>query len=64
MQICELADHPFFMGCQYHPELTSRLEKPAELFFHLIKTAFEIKSAKQAAATAAAALVAGESAKV
>lgn len=53
MQICELADHPFFMGCQYHPELTSHLEKPAELFFHLIKTAFEIKKTKQAATEAA-----------
>ncbi len=44
MQIMELPDHPFFMGCQFHPELTSRLQKPAELFYHLIKTALELKN--------------------
>lgn len=44
MQVMELSDHPFFMGGQFHPELTSRLEKPAELFYHLVKTALERKS--------------------
>ncbi len=43
MQIMELPDHPYFMACQFHPELTSHLERPAELFYHLIKTALEIK---------------------
>ena len=53
MQILELPEHPFFMGSQFHPELTSKLEKPAELFYHLIDTAkkrkleqIEAKSAK------------------
>jgi len=29
MQVMELPDHPYFMGCQFHPELTSKLEEPA-----------------------------------
>ena len=37
MQISELPDHKFFMGCQFHPELTSKLENPSKLFFHFIK---------------------------
>ncbi|HMA99558.1 MAG TPA: CTP synthetase, partial [Spirochaetota bacterium] len=40
MQIMELPDHRFFMASQFHPELTSRLEKPSELFFQLIKATF------------------------
>lgn len=43
-QIMELPDHPYFMGCQFHPELTSKLEAPAPLFRDLIRTAFERKN--------------------
>jgi CTP synthase len=32
MQILELSDHPFFLGVQYHPELTSRPMTPNPLF--------------------------------
>ena len=45
MQLMELDDHPFFMACQFHPELTSSMEKPAELFYFLVKAALEIKQA-------------------
>jgi CTP synthase len=41
MQVMELEDHPYFMGCQFHPELTSKLEKPDPFFFHLVKHALE-----------------------
>lgn len=44
MQLCELPDHPFFMGCQFHPELTSCLERPEEMFFFLVKAALDIKT--------------------
>jgi CTP synthase (UTP-ammonia lyase) len=27
------------MGCQFHPELTSSLPRPAPLFYHLVKAA-------------------------
>ncbi len=32
VQLMELPSHPFFVACQYHPELLSTLEKPAPLF--------------------------------
>lgn len=41
MQIIELPDHPFFMAAQFHPELTSRFEKPSVLFYHFAKTCLE-----------------------
>jgi CTP synthase len=43
MQVMELPDHPYFLGCQFHPELTSKLEAPAPLFRELIRAAFERK---------------------
>jgi CTP synthase len=39
MQMCEVAGHPFFVGCQFHPELTSTLLKPSPLFLGLIRAA-------------------------
>lgn len=41
MQVLELADHPFFFGTQYHPELVSKLETPEPLFFELVKNALD-----------------------
>ncbi|MBS1911817.1 MAG: CTP synthase [Bacteroidetes bacterium] len=32
VEIVELADHPWFVGCQFHPELKSRLLSPHPLF--------------------------------
>ncbi|QQR92110.1 MAG: CTP synthase (glutamine hydrolyzing) [Candidatus Iainarchaeum archaeon] len=41
MQIMELPTekHPFFMGTQAHPELSSRLEQPSPFFVELIRSA-------------------------
>ncbi len=39
VEIIELANHPFFIGVQYHPELKSTVESPAPLFVHFIKAA-------------------------
>src|SRR4051812_37130760 len=36
VEIIELANHPFFIGVQYHPELKSTVEKPAPIFVHFI----------------------------
>ncbi|MGM5487350.1 MAG: glutamine hydrolyzing CTP synthase [Nanobdellota archaeon] len=41
MQVVELDNHPFFMGAQFHPELTSRLEQPSPMFFDLVKAALK-----------------------
>ena len=45
MQVMELPNHPYFLGCQFHPELTSKLEEPAPLFRELIRTAYDRKKA-------------------
>jgi CTP synthase len=36
-QLIELKGHPFFMASQFHPEFTSSLEKPDEMFYNFIK---------------------------
>jgi len=38
--------HPYFTATQSHPELKSKLETPAPLFFGLVKTAKELKARK------------------
>ncbi len=47
MQVMELTDHAYYLGCQFHPELTSKLEEPAPLFRELIRAAFEKKKQMQ-----------------
>ncbi|WP_308537184.1 hypothetical protein, partial [uncultured Megasphaera sp.] len=39
----ELKDHPWFVGCQFHPEFKSRPTKAHPLFKGLIKAALELK---------------------
>jgi len=39
VEICELGDHPFMIGCQFHPEFASRPNKPHPLFNEFIKNA-------------------------
>jgi len=41
MQVMELPNHPCFLACQFHPELTSRIEAPSPLFRALIEAALE-----------------------
>lgn len=49
VEIIELADHPFFIGVQYHPELKSTVEDPAPLFVHFVEAAKEYNEKKSAA---------------
>ena len=37
----KLANHPFFIGVQYHPELKSTVENPQPIFVHFVKAARE-----------------------
>lgn len=37
MEIAELPRHPFFIGTQFHPEFTSRFEKPSPIFVEFVK---------------------------
>jgi CTP synthase len=43
VEIVELADHPWFIGCQFHPELQSRPTRPHPLFAGLIAAALRQK---------------------
>jgi CTP synthase len=39
VEICELAEHPWMLGCQFHPEFGSRPNRPHPLFLSFIETA-------------------------
>ncbi len=41
VEIVELKDHPWFLGCQFHPEFKSRPMNPHPLFRDFIKAALE-----------------------
>ena len=46
VEIAELADHPYMVGSQFHPEFLSRPMKPHPLFVGLVKAAKERNSKK------------------
>jgi len=41
VEICELPDHPWFLGCQFHPEFQSRPLEPHPLFAAFIGASYE-----------------------
>jgi CTP synthase len=41
IEIVELPDHPWFLGCQFHPEFKSKPLCPHPLFVSFIRAAFE-----------------------
>ncbi len=41
VEIVELADHPWFLGCQFHPEFKSKPLSPHPLFASFIQAAYE-----------------------
>ena len=41
VETVELADHPFYLGVQYHPEFKSRPNKPHPLFIGFVQAALE-----------------------
>jgi CTP synthase len=46
VEIVEIADHPWFLGCQFHPEFKSRPMDPHPLFASFIEAARVYKRAK------------------
>ncbi len=44
VEIVELKDHPWFLGCQFHPEFKSRPMQPHPLFRDFIRAAVEQKA--------------------
>ena len=57
VEICEVADHPWYLGCQFHPEFKSKPLEPHPLFTAFLGAALEHRANKPSAAgqTAAAA---------
>jgi CTP synthase len=43
VEIIEIKDHPWFLGCQFHPEFKSRPMTPQPLFREFIKAAMEYR---------------------
>jgi CTP synthase len=39
VEVIEIADHPFFVASQYHPEFKSRPQRPAPLFREFVRAA-------------------------
>ena len=45
-EIVEIKDHPWFLGCQFHPEFKSRPTRPHPLFTSFIRSSLLYKSRK------------------
>ncbi|MDP3274369.1 MAG: CTP synthase [Deltaproteobacteria bacterium] len=41
VEMVELPGHPYFLGCQFHPELKSRPMTPHPLFVHFVRASLE-----------------------
>ena len=41
VEICEIADHPWYLGCQFHPEFKSKPMEPHPLFKAFIGAAYQ-----------------------
>ncbi|EGL19988.1 CTP synthase [Paenibacillus chitinolyticus] len=48
VEIVELPDHPWFLAVQFHPEFTSRPNRPQPLFREFVKAAFTYKQESRA----------------
>jgi CTP synthase len=56
VEIVEMADHPFFLGTQYHPEFKSRPNRPHPLFASFIEASLAYARVNGRAQMAAPAL--------
>jgi CTP synthase len=55
VEMIELPDHPYFVGCQFHPECRSRPQTPHPLFQSFIAAALRARLAKPTAVARSAA---------
>jgi CTP synthase len=54
VEVVELPEHPFFIGCQFHPELQSRPTRPHPLFAGFIAAATASRARRRAIPAAGA----------
>ncbi len=54
MEMIELTDHPWFVGCQFHPELKSRAVDPHPLFKQFVRAAVAFVEQRKGGAEASA----------
>ncbi len=47
VEIVELSDHPWFIGCQFHPELRSRPTRPHPLFASFVKASLKVRRERE-----------------
>ncbi len=50
VEICEIRDHPWFLGCQFHPEFKSRPLEPHPLFTAFVGAAVQQRARRSAGA--------------
>jgi CTP synthase len=48
VEICEIPDHPWFLGCQFHPEFKSKPLEPHPLFKAFIGASYEHRRRRRA----------------
>jgi CTP synthase len=48
VEMCEISDHPWFVGCQFHPEFKSKPFKPHPLFAAFVAAAVKYKESRSA----------------
>ena len=46
VEICEVPDHPWYLGCQFHPEFKSKPLEPHPLFTSFLGAALKFREAK------------------
>ncbi|HEX2162520.1 MAG TPA: CTP synthase, partial [Thermoanaerobaculia bacterium] len=63
VEIVEIADHPWFLGCQFHPEYKSRPTEPHPLFVSYIAAALAHKQRRERGEEAGAAARRGAAAE-
>jgi CTP synthase len=53
VEICEIPDHPWFLGCQFHPEFKSKPLEPHPLFAAFIGAAHQHRASRLKSGTRA-----------
>jgi CTP synthase len=53
VEIIEIPGHPYFLGCQFHPEFKSKPLEPHPLFLEFVKASYRNRKVRPAAAEVA-----------